>query len=262
MAFTKTAGVVYGTPAVTLSTTAAAGSTQQAIRVDGQLIAFNTDDPEDVTLGAAAPGSAAFASRIDHVHSAEGAVGDVDGPASSVDNEITRYSGTTGKLIQAYTSNGPTVDDDGIMLRPGQPCFLIYLAATVSNVTGDNTAYTVVFDTTLFDLDSNISSGIFTAPVDGRYQLSSTVGLAGLASAINDLTYKIITSNREYVMYFDPYQNLAATNGLASFTMTTLADMESGDEASVVVKARNGTKVVDVYGSSDLTTSFSGMLVA
>ncbi len=39
--------------------------------------------------------------------------GDVVGPGSSVDNEIVRFDSTTGLLIQAYTSLGPTVGDDG-----------------------------------------------------------------------------------------------------------------------------------------------------
>ena len=67
MAFTKTAGVVYGTPEVVLSTTAAAGSKQQAIRIDGQLIAFSGDTPEPIGTSAAT-GSAAVAARLDHVH--------------------------------------------------------------------------------------------------------------------------------------------------------------------------------------------------
>ena len=39
--------------------------------------------------------------------------GDVTGPASSVDNAIVRFNGTTGKVIQDYTSGAPTVGDTG-----------------------------------------------------------------------------------------------------------------------------------------------------
>lgn len=42
--------------------------------------------------------------------------GDVVGPSSSVDNTLVRFDGTTGKLIQGYTSNGPTVSDTGAMV--------------------------------------------------------------------------------------------------------------------------------------------------
>lgn len=43
----------------------------------------------------------------------------VTGPSSSVDNAITRFDGTTGKIIQDYTSNAPTVDDTGVMTLNG-----------------------------------------------------------------------------------------------------------------------------------------------
>lgn len=39
--------------------------------------------------------------------------GDVVGPASSTDNALVRFDGTTGKLIQNYTSGAPTVSDTG-----------------------------------------------------------------------------------------------------------------------------------------------------
>jgi len=69
MAFTKTAGVNYGTPAIVLSTTAASGTNQQAIRTDGQIIAFSTDVPETIAYGqSAATGTDPFASRLDHDH--------------------------------------------------------------------------------------------------------------------------------------------------------------------------------------------------
>lgn len=43
-----------------------------------------------------------------------GNLGDVVGPSVSVDNGIVRYDGTTGKLVQSYTSNTPTCGDTGI----------------------------------------------------------------------------------------------------------------------------------------------------
>lgn len=41
------------------------------------------------------------------------ATGNVSGPASSTANAIARYSGITGKIIQDYTSNAPTITDTG-----------------------------------------------------------------------------------------------------------------------------------------------------
>lgn len=45
---------------------------------------------------------------------AAGGSGDVVGPSVSVDNGIVRYDGTTGKLVQSYTSNTPVCGDTGI----------------------------------------------------------------------------------------------------------------------------------------------------
>lgn len=45
--------------------------------------------------------------------SSGGGSGDVVGPASSTDEAIVRFNGTTGKLIQDYTSGAPTISDIG-----------------------------------------------------------------------------------------------------------------------------------------------------
>lgn len=54
--------------------------------------------------------------EIDEVRAlANSSSGDVVGPASSTDNAIARFDGTTGKLIQDYTSGAPTVSDTGVV---------------------------------------------------------------------------------------------------------------------------------------------------
>ncbi len=46
-------------------------------------------------------------------------LGDVFGPAASVDNAICRFNGTSGKIIQDYTSGAPTIGDTGAVTFPG-----------------------------------------------------------------------------------------------------------------------------------------------
>lgn len=41
--------------------------------------------------------------------------GDVTGDTSSVDNSIVRFDGVTGKAIQGYVSDAPTITDDGVI---------------------------------------------------------------------------------------------------------------------------------------------------
>lgn len=44
--------------------------------------------------------------------------GDVSGPASAVNDAIVRFDGTSGKILQDYTSGAPTIGDTGIMTVP------------------------------------------------------------------------------------------------------------------------------------------------
>lgn len=52
--------------------------------------------------------------RADGAWAVPSGAGDVVGPASSTDNAIARFDGTTGKIIQNYTSNAPTISDSGV----------------------------------------------------------------------------------------------------------------------------------------------------
>jgi hypothetical protein len=47
----------------------------------------------------------------------------VTGPTSSTDDAIVRFSGTTGAVIQGYTSNAPTISDSGEPYFRGQATF-------------------------------------------------------------------------------------------------------------------------------------------
>lgn len=54
-----------------------------------------------------------YDSAADGFYMSAAGTGDVTGPGSSVDNEIVRFDSTTGKIVQAYTSGGPTISDTG-----------------------------------------------------------------------------------------------------------------------------------------------------
>ena len=122
MAFTKTAGVEYGTPAVVLSTTAASGSNQTAIRTDGQIIAFSTDVPEDIAYGqSAATGSDAVAARLDHDHGMAAAIPQTSGYA-----DVSPEQTTTSTAFTDLTTVGPAVT-----LSPGSTQdYLIWVACS------------------------------------------------------------------------------------------------------------------------------------
>lgn len=159
MAFTKTAGVEYGTPAVVLSTTAASGSNQQAIRTDGQLIAFTTDVPETIAYGqSAATGSDAVASRLDHVHGMAAA----DNVSAATEAEMVSASSVA------------------VFASPGRTQYHPLVAKGWANVNSDGSALVSYSMTTGKD-----STGIYTITNSVEFSSTSYCRLASMREPVS-----------------------------------------------------------------------------
>ena len=142
-----------------------------------------------------------------------------------------------------------TVNDScsvgGAAVNATLPAFLAYASASKDTVTGDGTAYTVLFDTEVFDQANNYdpATGIFTAPVTGRYQFSMSALLNHIAAENTYLEIDFVTSNRTY--YFNDYLCLAKDRQLQ---LSVLADLDANDTAKVNVIVGGATKIVDEIG--------------
>jgi len=120
-------GLVYLNEAVDTITAAgkalmddADAATQRATLALGNVTNVATDDTAYNATSWDANSDAATKNAIrDKIETMGGGSGDVVGPASSVDTAIARFSGTTGKLIQDYTSGAPTIGDTGIVTING-----------------------------------------------------------------------------------------------------------------------------------------------
>lgn len=179
--------------------------------------------------------------------------------ANLTDNAIVRGDGgTTG--VQSSTI---TVTDAGEMVNTSQPAFLTYSNTGVTNVTGDGTLYTVIFDTEVYDQNSdfNLGTSTFTAPVTGRYHFCFSVLLSG-GTSITAGGVLIATSNRTYRTSLGPGPGAALTSGFGNIALT--CDMDTSDTATFqVVSTDSGGKIDDVIGVSGgtLRTFASGELL-
>lgn len=148
------------------------------------------DDLSDVTVIAPANGQILSYNSVSSLweNTSPAGGGDVTGPVSSTDNAIARFDGVTGKVIQGYTSNAPTITDDGVASFPDTTYTLterIGLGATVTATRGH--AYgniaTAAQNGTAVGYFAR-SSGISSAAL-GHASTASNFGSTAVGSAAN-----------------------------------------------------------------------------
>ena len=150
------------------------------------------------------------------------------------------------------------VDANGIVRKSQQPAFMAQSVAQNNMATGGNDV-TITFSNEIFDqnADYNASNYTFTAPVTGRYMLSTQGYLLNVDTAASYNQMTIRTSNRAYYWLLDP-NGLDADVSYFPFTVVSLVDMDANDTAYVAFNQNNGTAQTDI----DTGSRFSGYLVA
>ena len=151
------------------------------------------------------------------------------------------------------------IDATGAVTMPHQPAFLVTKNSDQNNI-ATGSEVTVTWQAEVFDQNSDFASNVFTAPVTGKYLLTSTIRVDNLDTASNYYNFLFTTSNRVYRKIID-YGGLSGDPVYWFFSLTAIADMDAGDTASVKIYQNNGTAQMDIIG--DVTRSyFSGYLVA
>lgn len=178
-------------------------------------------------------------------------------------NAIKLDVGCDSNVINGNKSTNYEVLDNGFknVKQTGAIAFRSRNNTLRTNITGDGTLYLVPFDVEDFDYGGNFdtTTGTFTAPTNGIYQLNATVRLEGGS----DQTYaflQIVTTNETLQQGFD----ISTITGTAVFTPTVsgLVYMDAGNTAVVKVQCGGGTggKIIDIAASPTLH-QFSGFLV-
>jgi len=162
----------------------------------------------------------------------------------------------TLNLITAGASN-LIINSIGAISQPSQPSFNAGFTSGSTNVTGAGTFYTVVFNVEKFDLNSdyNTSTGIFTAPVTGKYHFTAHVLGLHLTAAATSFDVYLVTSNETWVRLDVPVDPTYQQE------LSILCDMDASDTAFVQFRVNGeASDVVDMDTNND-NTNFSGSLI-
>lgn len=148
------------------------------------------------------------------------------------------------------------IDATGAVTKPLQPAFQVHPASTQSNIPV-NGFTTIVFGTERFDQNGDFASNTFTAPVTGKYLLSTNFRLDALDEANNNIQLHLTTSNKQYYSIISP-NGFDVDPSFWWLGTTVLADMDASDTAYVrMYISQDGTAQMDISADS----YFSGHLV-
>lgn len=131
---------------------------------------------------------------------------------------------------------------------------------TKTNVTGDGTSYTIIYDGELYDVgsDYDVATGVFTARRSGYYVFDASVRLENLVGGSTDAQFSIVTTDGSYLLYKGALSKDSANQFSMSGSITTY--MDAADTAYVVVTTSGGTLTDDVTDASSVprVCHFSG----
>jgi hypothetical protein len=163
-------------------------------------------------------------------------------------------AGIYGRAV-GNTNSAVIIDSTGKLGTSNErkSAFSAYLNPGVNNVTGDGTAYTILFDNEDFDIlgDYDPTTGMFTAPVDGKYQFYAVVNYTVPGgSGTTDAALEIVTTTRTFFGDTLPTRNqctgfFAVNNGL-HMQVSCFHQMSAGDTAHVVFAAQGGTRTTSL----------------
>lgn len=192
-----------------------------------------------------------------------GTVSYCQGVANTDTDNPWRLRGDSG-LVTPQSGNGITILEayqNGNLLIPNSSKATVGVGAGVTNATGDGTVVNVIYDTVFYNIGGGYdnSTGLYTAPLSGYYNIEASVTLEGILSTHTTGEITIVASGNIYKEYFNPFNSAtAAGDCTAKISMTVF--VSAGQTIGIQVMVNGGTQVVGLkaaFFASFSTASFT-----
>lgn len=190
--------------------------------------------------------------------------GKCQGGFSNSDNQVEGVVTLSGPNAVVNASKKLHVTVDSLNAE-----FYMTMAASVADVTGDGTLYTLVWDNIVTNRSGDASSGGYTCNQAGYHQFNLGIVLKDVASAhtygiVRAVITDAVSGSRNIDFPLNPYTiSYDAGGGVIYAGCNVSFGINLAKAASVVIKVvvSNGTKVIDIYGGGTDYTYFSGRLI-
>ena len=193
----------------------------------------------------------------------KGIMGIIVGIGIAIFSKIARADG--GFINSADGTSALNFLGEGTITKPNQPLVVAYNSAVDSNVTGDGSTFTIIFDTEVTDQNADFDgTSTFTAPVTGHYVIFGSVEFSQIETDADVVSIAAVASNRRGFLHYHNYGSNTAAESKAVIGGGKIFDMDAADTLTIEcrVSAMVSGKVVDVVGGAQLRTHISVVLVA
>lgn len=152
----------------------------------------------------------------------------------------------------------------GIQRSKTQPAFFAFLGANVVNATGNSVNFNLGTTTALtevFDQNNNfVTSGTFTAPIDGRYVFYAGVYMSNIVAGNSGLSQiRLVASNRTIGHTLGGVNAERDSGNNMGGTISSIVDMDAADTCICQINVGAGTQTVTIV-SNNADTFFGGHL--
>jgi len=179
------------------------------------------------------------------------------------DNGVGLTANTAGASGQSLLSGGAGAPTWGVANTLG---FSAYASAALSNVTGDNTFYQVVFNTTVRNDGTmyNTSTGLLTIPNTGMWSFAASTQITGMtigSYTFYSLLFELNTG-AQIGRLAGNADSISFLGGQCNIITSTLIQLTAAQTVVVRFQVAGGAKTVSMASAAaSYQTRFSGCLI-